>query len=146
LFTKETVEPRSKKDDSEAHNEKLVMGNHNLKAQVEKLSQQVEDLQLCGSETSATKKKRVRFSDDSVSPVQLLRDAVPSISASNLANLGQKLLELESHILRELLKRPPSDQASSASPSGGFHTLSQTTGKTRITNPASPIPPHTPKT
>jgi hypothetical protein len=138
LSIKETAEPQSKKDDNEAHNKKLVMGNHDLKAQVEKLSQQVEDLQLRRSDTSATRKKRVRFSDDSVSPVQVLREGLPSMSASDLEDLRQG-------ILRELVKRVHSDQNSPTTTTGNVQSLSQATGDEHMTNPVSPTPPHTPK-
>lgn len=72
-----TAELQSKKNASELHHHNPIMENHKLKTQIEKLSQQVQDLQLHVSNTNTTKEKRVRFMGDSISSVQLLRDALP---------------------------------------------------------------------
>jgi hypothetical protein len=72
-----TAELQSKKNASELHHQNRIMENHNVKTQIEKLSQQVQDSQLHVSNTNTTKEKRVRFTDDSVSSVQLLPDTLP---------------------------------------------------------------------
>ena len=144
--TNRSAEPTSKNDDTELHSETLIMENHNLENQIEKLSQQVEDLQLHASNISATKKKRVHFSDDSVSAVQLLRDAIPSMSASELYKLGKDLHNLGSDILLELAKRQPSGQTSSTTPNGDVQPSSKSTNNVHMTRPVSPTSSHTPKT
>lgn len=82
------------------------MENNNSKTQIKQLSQQVEDLQLHVSNTDATKKKGVRFSDDSA-PLHLIEDDLPSMSASSLEEHGQDLLKFGQKISRELVKRRP---------------------------------------
>lgn len=114
------------------------MENYSLKTHIEKLSQQVEDLQLRVSNADATKKKRVRFSDDSVSSAQLLQDALPSMSTSDLEDLGQS-------ILRELAKRASSDRTSSTSYIKDIQPSSQTKGNVNKTSPPNPTSHHTPK-
>lgn len=75
LVAKKTAEPQSKKDDSDYHNKKLIMDDHSLETRIEKLLQQVKDLQRQVRNINATKKKRVRF---------LLRDAFLYMSVSDL--------------------------------------------------------------
>lgn len=115
------------------------MENNSLKTQIEQLSQQVEDLQLQVSNTNAIKKKYVYFLDDSVSPVQRLRDALPSMFASDLAELGRR-------VLRELAKRVLFNHTSSTASSEDTHPPPQTTGNVHMTDPAGPSSPPPPKT
>jgi hypothetical protein len=130
----------SQKRDTGLNNKKLTMENHSLKMQIEELSQRVEELQLHVSKFDATKKKDVRFSDDSTSPAQLLlQNALPSISASDLHKLGQD-------IWRELGKFLPSGQTSSAAPGGDVQPLSSTMNDVQMAmDSASPTSPQTPK-
>jgi hypothetical protein len=124
---------QSRKRDTDLDNKKLTMENHSLKTQIEELSQRVEDLQLHVSNSDATKKKDVRFSDDSTSSAQqLLQNALPSMSASDLH-------KLQYDILREFGKFLPSVQTPSAAPGGDVQPSSSTMNDVQMTmDSASP--------
>jgi hypothetical protein len=108
------VKPKSDASDK-TRNEALYSHNQSLQAQVDTLTQQVEDLQLHVSSTDTTSKKDVRFSDDN-DPMQQLHAALPSKSASELHKLGQDLHKLGQDVWRELGKFLPSAPASSTVP------------------------------